>query len=75
MESKIFNALLGYKSAMAQARQMLSNGLISAEEFRVIETKMCQIFGINFDSLYREKEWIISENRGNMSAEKEGYYA
>lgn len=75
MESKIFDALLGYKSAMAQARQMLSDGLISAEEFGVIETKMCQIFGINFDSLYREKEWIISKNRGNMSAEKEGYYA
>ena len=71
MDSKAFQALLGYKSAMAQARIMLSQGLITAEELGIIETKMCEIFGINFDSLYRENDWIISGFRGNMSLVKE----
>ena len=71
MDSKAFQALLGYKSAMAQARIMLSQGLITAEELGIIETKMCEIFGINFDSLYRENDWIISGFRGNMSPVKE----
>ena len=71
MDSKIFQALLGYKSAMAQARLMLSRGLIPNDELAIIETKMCEIFGINFDSLYRENDWIISEVRGNMSPVKE----
>lgn len=51
MDSKAFQALLGYKSALAQARIMLSQGLITAEELGIIETKMREIFGINFDSL------------------------
>ena len=71
MDSKTFQALLGYKSAMAQARLMHSKGLISAKEFGIIETKMCGIFGINFDSLYREKDWIIRATDGNIAPDKE----
>lgn len=71
MDSKNFQALLGYKSAMAQARLMRSQGLITNDELAIIETKMCEIFGINFDSLYRENDWIISGFRGNMSPVKE----
>ena len=71
MDSKEFQALLGYKSAMAQARLMRSKGLISAEEFGIIETKMCGIFGINFDSLYRENDWIIRATDGNIAPDKE----
>ena len=67
MDNKAFNALLGYKSAMAQARIMHSKGLITREEYRIIETKMCELFCINFDSLYRENDWINSDFRGNMS--------
>ena len=71
MDSETFKALMGYKSAMAQARLMLSRGLITADEYGIIETKMCCIYGINFDSLFRENDWIISEFRGNMSPTKE----
>ena len=71
MNSETFKALMGYKSAMAQARLMLSRGLITADEYGIIETKMCCIYGINFDSLFRENDWIISEFRGNMSPTKE----
>lgn len=71
MDSKTFDALLGYKSAMAQARAMREQGLITAEEFTIIETKMCEIYGINFGSLYRDIDWINTPFRGNMYAEKE----
>jgi len=53
MDSNYFQALMGYKASMAQAKIMLSKGLITAEEYSVIETKMCDIFGINSDSLFR----------------------
>lgn len=71
MDSETFKALMGYKSAMAQARLMLSRGLITADEYGIIEAKMCGIFGINFDSLFRENDWIISEFRGNIAPVKE----
>ena len=71
MDNKNFQALLGYKSAMAQARQMLSKGLITVGEYGIIETKMCEIYGINFGSLYRDIDWINTPFRGNMYAEKE----
>lgn len=50
---------------------MLSRGLITADEYGIIETKMCGILGINFDSLFRENDWIISEFRGNIAPVKE----
>ena len=71
MDSKTFQALLGYKSAMAQARLMRSKGLISTQEYGIIETKMCGIFGINFDSLYRENDWISRATDGNIAPDKE----
>ena len=71
MDGKTFQALLGYKSAMAQARLMRSQGLITNDELAIIETKMCEIYGINFGSLYRDIDWINTPFRGNMYAEKE----
>lgn len=71
MDSNTFHALMGYKSAMAQARLMLSKGLITATEYGIIETKMCGIFGINFGSLYRDNDWINRETDGNIAPVKE----
>ena len=71
MSNEYFESRMGYKAAMAQAKEMLSNGLITAKEYSVIETKMCGIFGINSDSLFREIDWINTCFRGNMSPTKE----
>lgn len=71
MDNEYFQALMGYKTAMAQAKVMLSKGLISAKEYSVIETKMCGMFGINSDNLFRENDWINSCFRGNMTPTKE----
>ena len=71
MENKKFDSLLGYKTAVAQAKEMLSKGLITPKEYSVIETKMCEKFGINSCSLYRENDWLYTLFRGNMSSIKE----
>ena len=67
MESDMFMGLLGYKSAMKQARDMVEKELITADEYTKIEEKMREMFGINISSLYRENDWINTRFRGNMS--------
>lgn len=59
--SENFKSLMRYKSAMAQARLMLCKGLITEKEYAIIETKMCEMFGINFDSLLRDNDLIPGE--------------
>ena len=71
MDSNTFQALMGYKSAMAQACLMLSKGLITKAEYNIIETKMCGIFGINFSSIYRDNDWINGADDGNIAPVKE----
>ena len=71
MKHELFAALSGYKAAMSQAKIMLSKGLITNEEYGIIETKMCLKYGINFSSLYRENDWLYTPFRGNMLPIKE----
>ena len=71
MDKEFFNALFGYKTAMVQAKAMLNKGLVTADEYVIIETKMCEKFGINSDSLFRENDLLYPCFRGNMSSNKE----
>ena len=71
MEIEFYEALTKYKSAMTQAKIMFSKGLISAEEYAIIDTNMCGRFGINLDSLYRDNDLIITDLYGNISPTKE----
>lgn len=71
VDSNTFHALMGYKSAMAQARLMRCKGLLTDAEYSIIETKMCEIFGINFGSLYRDNDWINGATDGNIASAKE----
>lgn len=71
MNESFYKAIIGYKAALAQARILMSAGLISPDEYHVIETKMCERFGIKSCSLFREDDWIYTRFRGNMSAEEE----
>jgi|GEM_PF-1489119 len=66
-----FSSLLGYKSAMVQVRRMLDSGIISASDYCDIETRMCELFGINCGSLLREIEWINNKCNGNIPPTKE----
>ncbi len=38
--------ILGYKSAMAQARRMLSEGIITEAEYAIIDTMMAEKYGL-----------------------------
>ena len=42
----------GYISAMAQAKMMLSNGLINQKEFEDLDTMMAKKYGISLDSIF-----------------------
>lgn len=71
MYREFYEALTKYKSAMAQAKIMFSKGLISADEYAIIDTNMCERFGVNLDSLYRDNDLIITDIYGNISPTKE----
>lgn len=70
MTNKYYDAVVSYKSAMAQAKELLLRGLLTTEEYGIIETKMCQKYGINSCSIYRDNDWINPPFRGNMSPER-----
>lgn len=71
MIDKQYSSLVSYKSAMALAKTMYIRGIITAEEYGIIETRMCEKFGINSCSIFRDNEWINTLFRGNMSDTKE----
>ena len=68
--SKVKANLDGYISAMAQAKMMLSNGLINQKEFEDLDTMMAKKYGISLCSIFREIEWINSDFRVNMSSKR-----
>lgn len=71
MNEDTFTPLLNYLSAMAQAKVLLRQGIITKKEFADIDTMMAKKHGLSLCSIFRKTEWINSEIRGNMSYEKE----
>ena len=67
MDNGYYNRVQGYKSAMAQARVMLSNGIITASEYAIIDTMMAEKYGLSSCSVFRENDLLYSSIRGNMS--------
>ena len=67
MSEECFAGILGYKSAMAQAGLMLSKGIITAEEYAIIDTMMAGKYGLCSCSLFRENNLLYNGFRGNMS--------
>lgn len=67
MNEDFFADVLGYKSAMAQAGLMFSKGIISTEEYAIIDTMMAEKYGLSSCSLFRDNDLLYSSTRGNMS--------
>ena len=63
----MYDTVLGYKSAMAQARRMLSAGIINEDEYAIIDTIMAEKYGLSSCSLFRDNDLLYSSIRGNMS--------
>jgi len=53
MEKKDYENLMNYRVAMAMAEEMLSQGIITKEEYDKAEEKICEKYGINFSSIFR----------------------
>ena len=67
---EFYKALTSYKTSLKQAKTMLERGLISADDYAKIDTKLAQKYGINSCSIYAQNNWIYTPNDGNMSCEE-----
>lgn len=56
----------GYYSAVAQAKQMLGKGLVSLEEYAVIDTIMAEKYGFSSCSLFRDNDLLYRATDGNI---------
>lgn len=56
-----------YLASMIQAKRMLSMGILTPEDYAIIDTMQGEKFGISLCSLYRGIDLIYSGLRGNMS--------
>lgn len=59
-----------YLSSMAQFKKMLSMGILTPEDYAIIDTIVAERNGISLCSLYRGIDLIYSNSRGNMSHEE-----
>ena len=67
---EFYEAVTSYKASMKQAQIMLERGLISADDYAKIDTKLAQKYGLNSCSVYAYNNLIYSENRGNIHTEE-----
>ena len=58
--------IIGYCSAIAQARRMLKMGVISLDDYEKIDHALLEKYNLSSSSLYRDMALIYKENRGNM---------
>ena len=59
--------LENYLASMLQAKRMLSMGIITPEDYAIIDTMQSEKYGISSCSLYRGIDLIYDGFRGNMS--------
>lgn len=58
--------IIGYCSAIAQARRMLKMGIISLDDYEKIDHALLKKYKLPLSSLYRDIALINKESRGNM---------
>ena len=63
--------LESYLASMLQAKKMLSQGVLTPEDYAKIDTIIAKKYGISSCSIYRENDFIKAAFRGNMSHYKE----
>ena len=63
--------LESYLASMLQAKQMMSMGILTSDDYTAIDTIMTEKYGISSCSLYRGIDLLYDGFRGNMSHYKE----
>lgn len=53
MNDTLFHRILLYHATMAAIRKMLEQGLISADEYAIIDTKFAKKYGLSLSAIYR----------------------
>lgn len=56
-----------YLASILHAKRMLLMGILTPEDYAIIDTITAEKYGISSCSLYRGIDWIYSSFRGNMS--------
>jgi len=70
-QGEYYQRLLYYKSALVQAKILLSRGIILPKEYAIIDTKMREKYGINSCSIFVENDLILNDYRGNIPLTEE----
>ena len=65
-------ALMCYQVTMRIARQWLSSGLITAEDYKKFDTITAEKFGVSVHSIWRDINLIKLPTDGNMPPTKGG---
>ena len=67
MDERYRTKLESYLASMTQAKKMLSQGVISSDDYLKIDTIIAEKYGISSCSLYRGIDLIHRGFNGNMS--------
>ena len=67
------DAVLCYKTAVSVFNNWLVGGLITADEFKSIEAKIADKYGLSSHSIYRIKDLLYIGSYGNMQREGGAY--
>lgn len=66
MDNALNEKVIGYRRAMAMVKAMLSEGVITSEEYAIIDTMMAEKYGLFSCTIFRRNDWINADNDGNM---------
>ena len=64
--SSVDRDIIGYCSAIAQARRMLKLGIISLEDFEKIDHVLLKKYNMPISSLFRDKELLYKKKGDDM---------
>ena len=66
MNKELAEKIVAYRTAMAVVAEMLSKGIITAEDYGVIDTKMAEKYGLKSSTIFRANDLINTEIAGNI---------
>ena len=63
---EFYKAVTSYKASMKQAKIMLERGLISADDYAKIDTKLAQKYNLSLCSIYVHNDLLYTKYDGNI---------
>lgn len=63
---EFYKAVTSYKASMKQAKTMLERGLISADDYAKIDTKLAQKYNLSLCSIYVHNDLLSTKHDGNI---------